>query len=158
MPRSQRRARKRVNWERSSGGRLLRLNNPAQYMDSDILVYDIDNVNAVAVAKHTSAQCIPTLPFLGSTTDSNEVFNFEKLERHNTLEPILDFLGVSDIEALSKVSSFLSNYIDRHYLLRLCLPLPPGMDKKLGNRKYCIKSSGLPARPSSLAVLGPSET
>ena len=81
--------------------------------------------------------------------DIAESFDFEKLERHNTLEPILDFLGVSDIEALSKVSSFLSNYIDRHYLLRLSLPLPPETSEKLGNRKVlaltsCCNLAGLP--------------
>ena len=134
------RVRERVNWERSSGGRLLRLNNPAHYVDSDILVYDIDSVNAVAVAQHTSDQRIPPPPPLEST-ESNEVFYFEKLERHNTLEPILDFLGVSDIEALSKVSSFWSNYIDRHFLLRLSLPLPPGASEKLGNRKVLALTS-----------------
>ena len=138
-----RRVRARVNWERSPGGRLLRLDNAAHYVDSDILVYNIDSVNAVAVAQHTTDQRIPPLPLLESTesTESNEVFNFEKLERHNTLEPILDALGISDIEALGKVSSFFSNYIDQHYMLRLSLPLPPGISEKLGSRKVLALTS-----------------
>ena len=41
-----RRVRARVNWERPQGGRLLRLDKAAHYVDSDILVYDIDGVNA----------------------------------------------------------------------------------------------------------------
>jgi len=135
-----RRVRARVNWERPPGGRLLRLDNAAHYVDRDILVYNIDSVNAVAVAKHTTDQRIPPLP-LQESTKSNDIFNFEKLERHNTLESILDFLGVSDIEALSKVSSFLSNYINRHYLLRLSLPLPPGLSEKLENRKVLALTS-----------------
>jgi len=130
----------RVNWERSSGGRLLRLDNPAHYVDGDILVYNIDRVNAVAVVQHTTDQRIPSLGLL-ENTNSNEVFNFEKLERHNTLVPILNALGVSDIEALSKVSSFLSNYINNHYLLQLCLPLPPGISERLGNRKVLALTS-----------------
>ena len=96
-----RRVRARVNWERSSGGRLLRLDNPAHYVDGDILVYNIDRVNAVAVVQHTTDQWIPSLGLL-ENTNSNEVFNFEKLERHNTLVPILNALGVSDIEARGK--------------------------------------------------------
>ena len=135
-----RRVRARVNWERPPGGRLLRLDKAAHYVDSDILVYNIDSVNAVAVAQHTTDQRIPPLP-LQESTKSNDVFNFEKLERHNTLESILDFLGVSDIEALSKVSSFLSDYINRHYLLRLSLPLPPGVSEKLENRKVLALTS-----------------
>ena len=135
-----RRVRARVNWERPPGGRLLRLDNAAHYVDSDILVYNIDSVNAVAVAQHTTDQRIPPLP-LQESTKSNDVFNFEKLERHNTLESILGFLGVSDIEALSKVSSFLSDYINRHYLLRLSLPLPPGVSEKLENRKVLALTS-----------------
>jgi len=157
MPRVQktkfRRGRARVNWERSSGGRLLRLDNAAHYVDSDILVYDIDGVNAVAVAQHTICktlcrgsytigQRIPPLPPPHSEfTKSTDIFNFEKLERHNMLEPILEFLGVSDIEALGKASSFLSNYIDQHYLLRLSLPLPPAMSEKLENRKVLALTS-----------------
>ena len=81
------------------------------------------------------------LPPLTESAQSNEVFNFEKLERHNALRPILDFLGVSDIEALSKVSSFFSNHIDHNYLLRLSLPLPPGMLRKLANRKVLALTS-----------------
>ena len=151
MPRVQkpkfRRVRARVNWERSSGGRLLRLDNAAHYVDSDILVYDIDGVNAVAVAQHTTDkhwiiidQRIPPLPQC-EFTKSTHILNFEKLERHNTLEPILEFLGVSDIEALGKASSFLSNYIDQHYLLRLSLPLPPAISEKLENRKVLALTS-----------------
>jgi len=147
-----RRVRARVNWERPPGGRLLRLDNAAHYVDSDILVYNIDSVNAVAVAQHTTDQRIPPLP-LQESTKSNDVFNFEKLERHNTLESILGFLGVSDIEALSKVSSFLSDYINRHYLLRLSLPLPPGVSEKLENRKVlaltsCCNLAWLPGIPT----------
>ena len=140
-PMFRRRGRARVNWERSSGGRLLRLDNPAHYMDSDILIYNIDHVNAIAVAQHTTEQRVPPLPPLIESAQSNEVFNFEKLERHNALRPILDFLGVSDIEALSKVSSFFSNHIDHNYLLRLSLPLPPGMLRKLANRKVLALTS-----------------
>ena len=140
-PMFRRRGRARVNWERSSGGRLLRLDNPAQYMDSDLLIYNIDHVNAIAVAQHTTEQRVPPLPPLTESAQSNEVFNFEKLERHNALRPILDFLGVSDIEALSKVSSFFSNHIDHNYLLRLSLPLPPGMLRKLANRKVLALTS-----------------
>ena len=134
-----RRVRARVNWERSSGGRLLRLDSAAHYVDSDILVYDIDGVNAVAVAQHTTDQRIPPLPLPHS--ESTNIFTFKKLERHNTLEPILEYLGVPDIEALGKASSFLSNYIDQHYLLRLSLPLPPEMSSKLGNRKLLALTS-----------------
>ena len=137
-----RRVRARVNWERSSGGRLLRLDNAAHYVDSDILVYDIDGVNAFALAQHTTNQRIPPLPLPHSeSTTSTGIFNFEKLERHNMLEPILEFLGVSDIEALGKMSSFLSNYIDQQYLLRMSLPLPPGISEKLGHRKVLALTS-----------------
>ena len=130
-----------VNWERTSGGRLHRLDNAAHYIDSDILVYNIDSVNAVAVAQHTTDQRISPLP-LQKSTKSNDIFNFEKLERHNTLESILDFLGISDIEALSKVSYFFSNYINQHYLmLRLSLPLPPELSEKLENRKVLALTS-----------------
>ena len=130
----------RVNWDRSSGGRLLRLDNPAQFVDSDILVYNIDNVNLFAVAEHSSDQRIPPLvPF--TSTESDQVFNFEKLERHNSLEPILNFLGISDIEALSKVSSFLSSFIANNYILRVSLPLPSEMCRKLANRKVLALTS-----------------
>ena len=74
-----RRVRSRVNWERPPGGRLLRLDNAAHYVDSDILVYDIDGVNAVAVAQHTTDQRIPPLPLPHSgSTKSTDIFNFEK--------------------------------------------------------------------------------
>ena len=130
----------RINWDRSSGGRLLRLDNPAQFVDSDILVYNIDNVNLFAVAQHSSDQRIPPLvPF--TSTESDQVFNFEKLERHNSLEPILNFLGISDIEALSKVSSFLSCFIANNYILRVSLPLPSEMCRKLANRKVLALTS-----------------
>ena len=130
----------RINWDRSSGGRLLRLDNPAQFVDSDILVYNIDNVNLFAVAEHSSDQRIPPLvPF--TSTGTEQVFNFEKLERHNCLEPILNFLGISDIEALSKVSSFLSSFIANNYILRVSLPLPSEMCRKLANRKVLALTS-----------------
>ena len=130
----------RINWDRSSGGRLLRLDNPAQFVDSDILVYNIDNVNLFAVAEHSSDQRIPPLvPF--TSTGTEQVFNFEKLERHNCLEPILNFLGISDIEALSKVSAFLSSFIANNYILRVSLPLPSEMCRKLANRKVLALTS-----------------
>ena len=44
-----------ISWERN-GGRLQRLDNLALQEDVDILVYDIDNVNAGALAEHTSEQ------------------------------------------------------------------------------------------------------
>ena len=69
----------RVNWDRSSGGRLLRLDNPAQFVDRDILVYNIDNVNLFAVAQHSSDQRIPPLvPF--TSTETEQVFNFGKAQ------------------------------------------------------------------------------
>jgi len=146
--------RTRINWERSSGGRLLRLENAAHYVDSDILIYDIDDVNAAAVANHSSDQRIPPLPLIpfGKTDEefnspitsaiTDQVFFFEKLERHNSLEPIINFLGIADMEALSKVSTFLSSYLANNYLLqRLSLPLPPEMYEKLGNRKVLSLTS-----------------
>ena len=146
--------RTRINWERSSGGRLLRLENAAHYVDSDILVYNIDDVNAAAMANHSSNQRIPPLPLMtfGKTDEefnspitsaiTDQVFFFEKLERHNSLEPIINFLGIADMEALSKASTFLSNYLANNYLLqRLSLPLPPEMYEKLGNRKVLSLTS-----------------
>lgn len=132
--------RTRINWERSSGGRLLRLENAAHYVDSDILVYNIDNVNLFAVAQHSSDQRIPPLvPF--KFTGTEQVSNFEKLERHNSLEPILNFLEISDIEALTRVSAFLSSFIANNYILRVSLPLPSEMCRKLANRKVLALTS-----------------
>ena len=66
---------------------------------------------------------------------------FSTLERHNSLEPILTFLEISDIEALSKVSSFLSSFFSNNYILRVSLPLPSELCRKLANRKVLALTS-----------------
>ena len=69
----------RISWERN-GGRLQRLDKPALQEDVDLLVYDIDKVNAGALAEHTVEQKIPLPPVMGAS-QSNDVFDFHVLER-----------------------------------------------------------------------------
>ena len=76
----------RVSWERN-GGRLQRLDKPALQEDVDLLVYDIDNVNAGALAEHTVEQRISLPPGKeASQSQSNDVFDFEVLERIDQLD------------------------------------------------------------------------
>ena len=129
-----------ISWERDDEGRLQRLDNQALQEDSDLLVYNIDSVNAGALARHATEQRIPPPPPSGST-QSNGIFNFEILERNEMLDPILSFLGLQDIANLRGVSTFLCNYIDRNYLLRLSLPIPLDTLDNLRNRKVLALTS-----------------
>ena len=130
----------RISWERNDGGRLQRLDNQALQEDSDLLVYNIDRVNAGALARHATDQTIAPPPPIESA-QSNGVFDFAKLESNEMLDPILSFLGLQDILSLRGVSALLLNYIDRNYLLQLSLPLPPDKLDNLGNRKVLALTS-----------------
>ena len=129
----------RVSWERN-GGRLQRLDKPALQEDVDLLVYDIDKVNAGAVAEHTVEQKIP-LPPVMVASQSNDVFDFQVLERVDQLDLILSFLGSEDIKNLRRVSLFFFNYIDRNYVLQLSLPVSAAVLENLVNRKVVSLSS-----------------
>merc|ERR1719430_1118675 len=105
---------RRVSWERE-GSRLMRLRSAAHFVDTDIMVYDIEAVDARAVAAHTAEQRVPPLPTTLATTlasSSSERISFSTLHRHNCLDTILGFLGARDIEALGKVSAFLASMVD----------------------------------------------
>lgn len=127
---------RRVSWERE-GGRLVRLRAAAHFVDTDIMVYDIEAVDARAVAAHTAEQRVPPLPTTLATTlasSSGERISFSTLHRHNCLDTILGFLGARDIEALGKVSAFLASMVDSAYLRLVCLPLAPATARALGGR------------------------
>ena len=130
----------RVSWERNDEGRLQRLDQQALQEDGDLLVYNIDSVNAGALARHATDQRIAPPPLIEGAR-SKDAFNFETLERNEMLDPILSFLGLQDIVGLRSVSTFLLNYIDRNYLLRLSLPLPPDMLENLRKRKVLALTS-----------------
>ena len=132
----------RVSWERN-GGRLQRLDKPALQEDVDLLVYNIDNVNAVALAEHTAEQNqkISLPPVKEASNQSNIVFSFEMLERVDQLDLILSFLGSEDIKNLRRVSLFFFNYIDRNYVLQLSLPVSAAVLENLVNRKVVSLSS-----------------
>ena len=129
----------RISWERN-GGRLQRLDKPALQEDVDLLVYDIDNVNAGALTRHTVEQKIPLPPVMGAS-QSNDVFDFQVLERVDQLDLILSFLGSEDIKNLRRVSLFFFNYIDRNYVLQLSLPVSAAVLENLVNRKVVSLSS-----------------
>ena len=140
MPRSKPRSRGgRISWERDLDGRLQRLDSPALQEDADLLVYNIDIVNAGALARHAVDQII--LPPPGLEFTQHVIFDFERLERYQMLDPVLSFIGLRDIENMRSVSTFLRNYIDNNFLLRLRLPLPSDALKSLGKRKVLAITS-----------------
>ena len=140
MPRSKPRSRGgRISWDRDLDGRLQRLDSPALQEDGDLLVYNIDIVNAGALARHAVDQII--LPPPGLEFTQHVIFDFERLERYQMLDPVLSFIGLRDIENMRSVSIFLRNYIDNNFLLRLSLPLPSDASKNLGKRKVLAITS-----------------
>ena len=99
----------RVSWERNDEGRLQRLDQQALQEDGDLLVYNIDSVNAGALARHATDQRIASPPPIEST-QSNDIFDFGKLERNEMLDPILGFLGIQDILSLLSCQFHLGTY------------------------------------------------
>ena len=104
-------------------------------------MYNIDTVNAGALARHAVDQIILPPPGLEFTQQANVTFDFERLVRVQMLDPVLSFLGLRDIENMRSVSIFLRNYIDNNFLLRLSLPLPSDASKNLGKRKVLAITS-----------------
>ena len=145
---------RRLSWERA-GGRLVRLAAAARYVDTDIMVYDIDAVNARAVEAHTAEQRVPPIPTTLAPS-SGELLGFSTLQRHNCLHPILGFLGARDVEVLGEVSTFLASLVDSAFLRLVCLPLAPSTASALGGRAVlaltsCCNLAWLP----SIATLHP---
>ena len=103
MPRSKPRSRGgRITWERDLDGSLQRLDSPALQEDGDLLVYNIDTVNAGALARHAVDQIILPPPDLEFTQQANVIFDFERIERDQMLDPVLSFLGLRDIENMAE--------------------------------------------------------
>lgn len=130
----------RVNWERRRGGRLLRLGRPAHFVDSEVMVYDIDTVNERTVKAHTVEQRVPPLPSM-LEDDMESSFDFCSLARHDVLDNIIAYLSIKEMEALRDVNSWLKNYIDTKLVVRLSLPLPQETASRLGGRRILALSS-----------------
>jgi len=152
MPRARRWA-KLVNWQRQ-GGRLARLDGPAEIIDSEVMVYNILKVQEQVLKSNTIQQ--PCIIDNGGTDRSEDVrgikrtldVDIKSAERSTEglfsklppeiLEIIFTHLSVKDMEALVSVNIRLKNHIESRYILHLMLPCSSEL-MEIATRKKVLK-------------------